>query len=116
MLCKMKETRALFLKSKYFKDHHLWGWIKLFESLLLWRWWLKRPSMPIAEIQASKHATRSLLKLFCSVVKCKHDSKLLIIKFHLCLHFMENQLDLGMTANMDTGLAQWTNAKVCGNY
>jgi hypothetical protein len=36
-------------------------------------------------------------------VKCKHGSKLLIIKFHLCLHFLENQLDFGVTVNVDTG-------------
>jgi hypothetical protein len=102
-LCKMKETRALLLKSKYFSVDHLRGWIKLFEGLLLWRWWLKLPSLPIAEIKASKHATRHLLTLFRSVVKRKHGSKLLIIKFHLCLHFLENQLDFGVTANVDTG-------------
>jgi hypothetical protein len=59
--------------------------------------------VPIAEIRSSKYANRSLLKLFRSVVKRKHGSKLLIIKFHLCLHFLENQLDYGVTANVDTG-------------
>ncbi len=103
MLCKMKETSTLLLTSKYFQAPHLRGWIKLLEGLLLWRWWLKLPSVPIAEIRASKYATRSLLKLFRSVVKRKHGSKLLIIKFHLCLHFLENQLDFGVTANVDTG-------------
>jgi hypothetical protein len=58
--------------------------------------------VPIAEICSSKYATRSLLKLFRIVVKCKHGSKLLIIKFHLCLHFLENQFYFGVTADVDT--------------
>jgi hypothetical protein len=44
-----------------------------------------------------------LLKLYCSVVKRKYGSGLLVIKFHLCLHFLENQLDFGVTSNVDTG-------------
>jgi hypothetical protein len=36
-------------------------------------------------------------------VKRKHGSGLLVIKFHLCLHFLENQLDFGVTSNVDTG-------------
>ena len=103
LICKMKETRTLLLTSKYFEASHLRGWVKLLEGLLLWRWWLRLPSVPIAEIQSAKYATRALLKLFRSVVKRKHGSKLLIIKFHLCLHFLENQLDFGVTANVDTG-------------
>jgi hypothetical protein len=26
-----------------------------------------------------------------------------VIKFHLCLHFLENQLDFGVTSNVNTG-------------
>jgi hypothetical protein len=103
ILCKMKDTRQMLLSSKYFDQRHLSGWIKLFESVLVWRWWLKLPSIPLAEIQASEYATHQLLKLYRSVVKRQHGSKLLIIKFHLCLHFLENQLDYGVTANVDTG-------------
>ena len=103
ILCKMHDTRTLLLTSKYFAEHHLRGWINLFESVLVWRWWLKLPSVPMIEIQASEYSTHKLLKLYRSVVKRKHGSKLLIIKFHLCLHFLENQLDYGVTANVDTG-------------
>jgi hypothetical protein len=28
---------------------------------------------------------------------------MLLIKFHICLHFFENNLDLGVTSNFDTG-------------
>jgi hypothetical protein len=38
ILCKMKESRKLLLSSKYFQEHHLRGWINLFESILVWRW------------------------------------------------------------------------------
>ncbi len=103
ILCKMKEPRKLLLTSKYFPEHHLRGWLKLFESMLVWRWWLKLPSVPLSEIQASEYSTHKLLKLYRSVVKRKHGSKLLVIKFHLCLHFLENQLDFGVTSNVDTG-------------
>jgi hypothetical protein len=103
ILCKMTEPRKLLLTSKYIDERQLRGWIRLFESLLVWRWWLKLPSIPLAEVQASEHATHALLRLFKSVVKREHGSKLLIVKFHLCLHFLENQLDYGVTANVDTG-------------
>ncbi|WP_288992458.1 hypothetical protein [uncultured Marinobacter sp.] len=103
ILCKMKEPRTMLLNAKNFQDHHLRGWIKLFESMLVWRWWLKLPSVPKNEIKASEYSTHKLLKLYRSVVKRKHGSKLLVIKFHLCLHFLENQLDFGVTSNVDTG-------------
>ena len=103
ILCKMTDTRKLLYSSKYFEAHHLRGWIKLFESVLVWRWWLKLSSVPLAEIQGSEYSTHKLLKLYRSVVKRQHGSKLLIIKFHLCLHFLENQLDFGVTSNVDTG-------------
>jgi hypothetical protein len=104
ILCKMKESRKLLLSSKYFLEHHLRGWMNLLESMLVWRWWLKLPSVPLSEIQASEYSTHKLLKLYRSgVVKRKHGSRLLVIKFHLCLHFLENQLDFGVTSNVDTG-------------
>jgi hypothetical protein len=103
IICKMKDTRQMLLRSKYFDQHHLSGWIKLLENVLVWRWWLKLPSIPLVEIQASEYSTHQLLKLFRAVVKRQHGSKLLIIKFHICLHFLENQLDYGVTANVDTG-------------
>jgi hypothetical protein len=103
ILCKMKESRKLLLSSKYFLEDHLHGWMNLFESMLVWRWWLKLPYVPLCEIQASEYSTHKLLKLYRSVVKRKHGSGLLVIKFHLCLHFLENQLDFGAASNVDTG-------------
>jgi hypothetical protein len=103
ILCKMKESRKLLLSSKYFLKDHLPGWMNLFKSMLAWRWWLKLPSVPLSKIQASEYSTHKLLKLYRSVVKRKHGSGLLVIKFHLCLHFLENQLDFGVTSNVDTG-------------
>jgi hypothetical protein len=57
----------------------------------------------MSEIQALEYSTHKLLKLYGSVLKQKHGSKLLVIKFHLCLHFLENQLDFRVTSNVDTG-------------
>jgi hypothetical protein len=103
IICKMKESCKLLLSSKYFLEDHLRGWMNLFESMLVWRWWLKLPSVPLNKIQASEYSTHKLLKLHRSVVRRKHGSGLLVIKFHLCLHFLENQLDFGATSNVDTG-------------
>jgi hypothetical protein len=57
----------------------------------------------MSEIQALEYFTHKLLKLYGSIEKRKHGSKLLVIKFHLCLHFLENQLDFGVPSNVDTG-------------
>jgi hypothetical protein len=35
ILCKMKESCKLLLSSKYFQEHHLRGWMNLFESMLV---------------------------------------------------------------------------------
>jgi hypothetical protein len=72
-------------------------------------WWLKLPSVPKGKIQASEYSMHKLLKLYSSVVKQKLGSKLLVIKFQLCLHFFENQLDFGVTSNIDTGHLLTTN-------
>jgi hypothetical protein len=37
ILCKMKESCKLRLSSKYFLEHHLCGWMNLFESMLVWQ-------------------------------------------------------------------------------
>jgi hypothetical protein len=52
ILCKIKDSRKVLLTSKNFQEHYLRGWMKLFESMLVWRWWLKLPSVPLSEIQA----------------------------------------------------------------
>jgi hypothetical protein len=103
ILCSMEESCKLLLLSKYFQEHHLRGWMNLFESMLVWRWWLKLPSVTLSKIQPSEYSTQKLLKLCRSVVKRNHGSRLLVIKFHLCLHLLENQLDFRVTSNVDTG-------------
>jgi hypothetical protein len=60
ILCKMKEYPKLLFSSKYFQEHHLRGWMNSFESMLVWRWWLKLPSVPLSEIQASECSTHNL--------------------------------------------------------
>jgi hypothetical protein len=56
------------------------------------------PGFGVLHAQAP-FSTHKLLKLYRSVVKRKHGSRLLVV----CLHFLENQLDLGVTYNVDTG-------------
>jgi hypothetical protein len=70
---------------------------------LTWRWWLKRPTLPMEEVIASEPCTKDLLKLFKTIVNRQHGAGMLIIKYHICLHFFENNLDLGVTSNFDTG-------------
>jgi len=55
------------------------------------------------EVIASQPGTKALLKLFKKVVNRQHGAGLLLIKFHICLHFFENHLDLGVASNFDTG-------------
>jgi hypothetical protein len=55
------------------------------------------------EVFVAKHCAKDLMKLFKCVVNCQHGSGLIMIKFHICLHFFENNLDLGVTSNFDTG-------------
>jgi hypothetical protein len=69
ILCKMKDTRKMLSTSKYFEEHHLCGWMKFFESMLVWRWWLESPSVPKMEIQTLEYSMHKLQKLYQSVVK-----------------------------------------------
>ena len=101
ILCKVDSSKALICTK--LTDVQLKGWVKLFESLLTWRWWLKRPTLPMHEVTASEPCTKELLKLFKAVVNRQHGAGMLFIKFHICLHFFENNLDLGVTSNFDTG-------------
>ena len=55
------------------------------------------------KVTASEPCTKELLKLFKAVVNRQHGAGMLFIKFHICLHFFENNLDLGVTSNFDTG-------------
>lgn len=52
------------------------------------------------EVFVAKHCAKDLMKLFKCVVNCQHGSGLIMIKFHICLHFFENNLDLGVTSNL----------------
>ena len=101
LLCKLEASKAIILTKM--TAPQLNGWVELLESLLAWRWWLKRPTLPMEEVTASELCTQSLLNLFKRVVNRTHGAGLLLIKFHICLHFCENNLDLGVTSNFDTG-------------
>jgi hypothetical protein len=68
ILCKMKDSGKLLLTLKYIQEHHLCGWMKLFKSMLVWRWWLELPLAPMSKIQASEYSTHKLLILYCSIV------------------------------------------------
>ncbi len=112
LLCKLESSKALIGTKMSAKQ--LRGWIELLECLLTWRWWLKRPTLPMEEVKASERCTKSLLKLFKKVVNRQHGSGMLLIKFHICLHFFETNLDLGVTINFDTGQME-SNHKINAN-
>jgi hypothetical protein len=57
----------------------------------------------MVEVTASQLCTKALLKFYKKVVNRQHGAGMLLIKFHICLHFFENNLDLGVTSNFDTG-------------
>jgi hypothetical protein len=101
ILCKLEASKALLLTKM--TEYQLRGWIQLLEMLLAWRWWLKRPTLPIAEVHAAKPCVKYLMNLFKRVVNRQHGAGLILIKFHICLHFFENNLDFGVTSNFDTG-------------
>jgi hypothetical protein len=101
LLCKLESSKAV-IRTKV-SVIQLQGWVQLFESLLTWRWWLKRPTLPMSEVAASEPCTKALLRMFKTVVNRQHGAGMLLIKFHICLHFFENNLDLGVTSNFDTG-------------
>ncbi len=101
ILCNLESSKRLLLSKM--TEYQLRGWAALLEMLLSWRWWLKRPQLPLLEVVAAKHCVKDLLKLFKRVVNRQHGSGLILIKFHICLHFFENNLDLGVTSNFDTG-------------
>jgi hypothetical protein len=46
--------------------------------------------------------------------KSPHGAGMLLIKFHICLHFFENNLDFGVTSNFDTGPME-SNHKINAN-
>ena len=101
IMCKLEDTKQLLLTKM--SANQLNGWIELLEMLLAWRWWLKRPTLPMTEVFAAKHCVKDILKLFKRVVNRQHGAGMILIKFHICLHFFENNLDLGVTSNFDTG-------------
>jgi hypothetical protein len=101
ILCNLESSKHLLLTKM--TEYQLWGWVALLEMLLAWRWLLKQPTLPMMEVFAAKHCVKDLMKLFKRVVNRQHGSGLILIKFHICLHFFENNLDLGVTSNFDTG-------------
>ena len=62
LLCKLESSKAL-IRTKM-TAIQLLGWIELLESLLTWRWWLKRPTLPMQEVTASQLCTKALLNFF----------------------------------------------------
>ena len=70
ILCNLESSKAIICTKMMVVQ--LRGWVELLESLLTWRWWLKRPTLPMAEVIASQPGTKALLKLFKKVVNCQH--------------------------------------------
>jgi hypothetical protein len=101
IMCHMEESRMLFLTKISIPVLH--QWIRLFELLLGWRYWLKKASIPRVEVEASRLATQNLMMMFKRTVKRKHGNGSKFPKLHLPCHFAENMIDFGVIANVDSG-------------
>ncbi len=101
IMCRMEESRVLFLTKISLPVMH--QWIRLFELLLGWRYWLKKASIPRLEVEASQLSTKKLMMLFKKTVKRKHGNGSKFVKLHLPCHFSENMIDFGVIANVDSG-------------
>jgi hypothetical protein len=97
----MEESRLMFLTKMSVAVLH--QWIRLFELLLGWRYWLKKSSIPRLEVEQSQLATQTLMMMFKSTVKRKHGNGSKFPKLHLPCHFSENMVDFGVIANVDSG-------------
>jgi hypothetical protein len=78
-------------------------WIRLLELLLGWRYWLKKASIPRLEVEQSQFATHNLMMMFKSTVKRNDGNGSKFPKLHLPCHFLENMVDFGVIANVDSG-------------
>jgi len=101
IMCKVDTSKRLLLTKM--TESQLHGLVALLDLLLAWLWWLKQPPLPMEEVVAAKHCVKDLMKLFKRVVNQQHSTGMILIKFHICLHFFNNNLDLGVTSNFDTG-------------
>lgn len=101
IMCRMEESRVLFLTKISLPVMH--QWIRLFELLLGWRYWLKKASIPRLEVEASQLSTKKLMMMFKKTVKRKHGNGSKFVKLHLPCHFSENMIDFGVIANVDSG-------------
>ncbi len=101
IMCVMEESRLMFLTKMSVTVLH--QWIRLFELLLGWRYWLKKSSIPRLEVEQSQLATQTLMMMFKSTVKRKHGNGSKFPKLHLPCHFSENMVDFGVIANVDSG-------------
>ena len=112
IMCKMESTRELISK-KFggYTDSRLKRWVKLFELMLSWRWWMKKEVLPKNEVLLSVTAIQQFCIYFKNVVNRQEGQGMKIIKFHLSMHIPENILDFGVTANVDTGPAESNHKK-----
>ena len=101
IMCVMEESRLMFLSKISVTVLH--QWIRLFELLLGWRYWLKKASIPRLEVEQSQLATQNLMTMFKTTVKRKHGNGSKFPKLHLPCHFSENMIDFGVIANVDSG-------------
>ncbi len=117
IMCKMESTRQLISKklggptTGAHKDRRINDWVKLFELMLSWRWWLKKDKVPKEEVDVSITAIKKLHVFFKSVVNRQDGQGMKIIKFHLSMHIPENIMDFGVTSNIDTGPAESNHKK-----
>jgi hypothetical protein len=117
IMCKMESTRLLITKklggptTGAHKDRRINDWVKLFELMLSWRWWLKKDRLPKEEVDVSITAIKKLHVFFKSVVNRQDGQGMKIIKFHLSMHIPENIMDFGVTSNIDTGPAELNHKK-----
>jgi hypothetical protein len=100
-MCYMEESRSMFLSKMSVSVLH--QWIQLLELLLGWRYWLKKSSIPCLKVEQSQLATHNLMMMFKSTVKRNHGNGSKFPKLHLPCHFLENMVDFGVIANVDSG-------------
>jgi hypothetical protein len=100
-MCVIEESRLMFLSKMSVTVLH--QWIRLFELLLGWRYWLKKSSIPRLQVEQSQLATQTLMMMFKSTVKRKHGNGSKFSKLHLPCHFWENMVDFGVITNVDSG-------------
>jgi hypothetical protein len=73
------------------------------ELFLGWGYWLKKASIPRLKVEQSQLATQILMMMFKSTVKRNHGNGSKFPKLHLPCHFLENMVDFGVIANVDSG-------------